>query len=202
MKTNLSISRRNFVSSALTGAAGITIVPRHVLGSPGHPAASDRITVGFIGAGNRANLLMDQLPAPGQIAALADCYLTRAEESAAKRKKTWDVYGDYRRILDRKDIDAVIIATTDHGRVLPAIHACQAGKDIYAEKPLTVYIAEGRALVNAARKYKRVVQVGTQQRSMEMDQIACRLVREGGLGKSTGTDRQLPVVGADTRPRG
>ncbi len=161
MKTNPSVSRRNFLSSALTGAAGITIIPRHVLGSPGHPAASDRITVGFIGAGNRANLLMDQLPAPGQIAALADCYLTRAEESAAKRKKTWDVYEDYRRILDRKDIDAVIIATTDHGRVLSAIHACQAGKDIYAEKPLTLYIAEGRALVNAARKYKRVVQVGT-----------------------------------------
>ncbi|MBS1871770.1 MAG: Gfo/Idh/MocA family oxidoreductase [Acidobacteria bacterium] len=179
MKTTPRQSRRQF----LTGAAGLTFIPRHVLGAPGVPAASDRITVGFIGAGNRANLLMDQLPAPGQIAAVADCYLTRAEEAAAKRKKTWDVYGDYRRILDRKDIDAVVVATTDHGRVIPSIHACQAGKDIYAEKPLTLYIAEGRALVEAARKYKRVVQVGTQQRSMEMCQIACKLVRDGGLGK-------------------
>lgn len=146
-------------------------------------AASDRIRVGVIGAGNRGNLLMDQLPPPGQIVALADCHLPRCEEAVAKRKTNWDVYQDYRRILDRKDIDAVIVATHDHGRVLPSIHACQAGKDVYAEKPLTVYIGEGRALVNAARKYGRVIQVGTQQRSMEMNQIACRLVREGGLGK-------------------
>ena len=151
---------------------------------------------------------MDQLPAPGQIVALADCYLTRAEESAAKRKKNWDVYGDYRRILDRKDIDAVIVATTDHGRVLPAIHACQAGKDIYAEKPLTVYIAEGRALVNAARKYKRVVQVGTQQRSMEMNQIACRLVRGRRPGQAsnwcrpstTRRRRRFPALPAEPVP--
>jgi predicted dehydrogenase len=126
---------------------------------------------------------MDQLPPPGQIAAVADCFLERAENAAAKRQKSWDVYQDYRKILDRKDIDAVIMATTDHGRVLPSIHACQAGKDVYAEKPLTVYIAEGRTLVKAARKYKRVFQVGSQQRSMEMNQMACRLVREGGLGK-------------------
>ena len=174
MKTD----RRSFLKTAAASIAAFpAIVPRTAFG------ASDRITVGVIGTGNRGNLLIDQLPPPGQIVALADCYLTRAEESAAKRKKAWDVYQDYRRILDRKDIDAVIIATTDHGRVLPCIHACQAGKDVYAEKPLTLYVGEGRALVNAVRKYKRVFQVGTQQRSMEMNQIACRLVREGGLGK-------------------
>jgi predicted dehydrogenase len=77
----------------------------------------------------------------------------------------------------------VIVATEDHARVIPCIHACQAGKDVYAEKPLTLYPGEGSVLVRAARKYKTVFQVGSQQRSMEMNQIACRLVRTGGLGK-------------------
>lgn len=168
-------ARRDVLKSA--AAAFPCWIPRSAFG------ANDRIVVGVIGAGNRGNLLMDQIPQPGQIAAVADCFLQRAEEAAARRRKSWDVYQDYRKILDRKDIDAVIVATTDHGRVLPSIHACQAGKDVYAEKPLTVYIAEGRALVNAARKYQRVFQVGSQQRSMEMNQMACRLVREGGLGR-------------------
>jgi predicted dehydrogenase len=173
-------SRRQFLQTA---AGSALILPRHVLGGSGAPAPSDRVIVGVIGTGNRGNLLIDQLPAPGQIAALSDCYLTRAEEARAKRKKDWAVYQDYRKILDRKDIDAVIIATTDHARAIPCIHACQAGKDVYAEKPLTLYIAEGRAIVKAARQYKRVFQVGTQQRSMEMNQISCALVRNGGLGK-------------------
>ena len=176
----MSSTRRQFLTTA---AGSALILPRHVLGGAGGPAPSDRITIGVIGTGNRGNLLIDQLPGPGQIAALSDCYLARAEEAAAKRKKDWAIYQDYRRILDRKDIDAVVIATTDHGRAIPCIHACQAGKDVYAEKPLTLYIAEGRAIVNAARKYKRVFQVGTQQRSMEMNQISCALVRRGGLGK-------------------
>jgi len=151
--------------------------------TPNILGANDRITVGVIGVGFRANLLIDQLPKPGQIVALCDCNLALAEEAVAKRKTNWDVYIDYRRILDRKDIDAVIIATADFQRVIPCIRACQAGKDVYAEKPLTLYPGEGTALVNAARKYKTVFQVGTQQRSMEMDQIACKLVRTGGLGK-------------------
>jgi predicted dehydrogenase len=173
-------SRRRFLHLA---AGAPVLAPRRVLGGQGRPAPSDCITIGVIGVGNRGNLLIDQLPPPGQIAALADCYLARCEEAAARRNRKWDLYQDYRRILDRKDIDAVIIATTDHGRALPCIHACQAGKDVYAEKPLTLYIAEGRAIVDAARRYKRVFQVGTQQRSMEMNQISCALVRNGGLGK-------------------
>ncbi|MGA7412912.1 MAG: Gfo/Idh/MocA family oxidoreductase, partial [Bryobacteraceae bacterium] len=151
--------------------------------TPGMRGANDRITVGVIGVGFRANLLIDQLPKPGQIVALSDCFLTRAEEAVAKRGAKWDVYQDYRRILDRKDVDAVIIVTQDFDRVIPCIYACQAGKDVYAEKPLTLYPGEGIALVKAARKYNTVFQVGTQQRSMEMDQIACKLVRTGGLGK-------------------
>lgn len=161
--------RRAFLASL---AAGARIV-----------GANDRIRVGVIGAGNRANLLMDQLPETGEIVAVADCFGKRAEESAARRKARWEVYTDYRRILERKDIDGVIIATHDHGRALPCIHACQAGKDVYAEKPLTLYLAEGRALVKAARRYNRVFQVGSQQRSMAMNKLACEFVRTGGIGK-------------------
>ena len=186
MKRPTGASRRDFLkNSALAGgvvSAFPYIIPRHVLASTGHPGANDRINVGVIGVGFRANLLIDQLPKPGQIVALSDCLLSRAEEAVAKRKTTWDVYQDYRRILDRKDIDAVIVATQDFDRVIPSIRACQAGKDVYAEKPLTLYPGEGRVLVKAARKYKTVFQVGTQQRSMEMDQMACKLVRTGGLG--------------------
>lgn len=179
-------TRRQLVKRTLgvfTASAFPAIVPSHVFGAPGRPGANDRIAIGVIGVGNRGNLLIDQLPEPGHILALADCYLQRCEEAAAKRKTNWDVCQDYRRLLDRKDIDAVIVATTDHGRVLPCVHACQAGKDIYAEKPLTLHIGEGRVLVRAVQKYGRVFQVGSQQRSMEMNQMACRLVREGGLGK-------------------
>jgi len=85
--------------------------------------------------------------------------------------------------LARTDIDAVVVGTLEFQRVLPCIHACMAGKDVYAEKPLTLYIQEGRALVNAVRHYNRVLQVGTQQRSMTMNRVACELVRNGGLGK-------------------
>jgi len=173
------ISRRRFLArtTLAAGAAIPAFIPSRVLG------ANDRIQVGIIGVGGRANLLIDQLPQPGQIVALADCCLSRCEEAAGRRSKDWDIYQDYRRILDRKDIDAVIVATEDHARVIPCIHACQAGKDVYAEKPLTLYPGEGSVLVRAARKYKTVFQVGSQQRSMEMNQIACKLVRTGGLGK-------------------
>jgi predicted dehydrogenase len=145
--------------------------------------AADRIRIGVIGTGNRSNLLMDQLPEEAEIVAVADCFLTRARQSAAKRQAKWDVYQDYRRILDRKDIDGVIVGTGDFQRVIPCIHACQAGKDVYAEKPLTLYVAEGRALVNAARRYNRIFQVGSQQRSMAMNRVACDFVRTGGLGR-------------------
>ncbi|MBN2024542.1 MAG: Gfo/Idh/MocA family oxidoreductase [Pirellulales bacterium] len=177
-------TRREFLKrSAALGAAVPMFLPRAVLGGEGEPGANERIAVGFIGAGGRAGQLMDQLPAPGQIVAVADCFLPRAEAAAAAHGGTWAVYQDYRKILDRKDIDAVVVPTTDHARALICVHACQAGKDIYAEKPLTLTIGEGRALVREARKYNRVFQVGSQQRSMEVNRFACELVRSGGIGK-------------------
>jgi len=148
-----------------------------------NPSPNERITVGAIGVGGRATLLLQQLPETAQIVALSDCNLPRAEAFKAKAKGDWPVYQDYRKLLERKDIDAVIVATGDFQRVVPCIHACQAGKDIYAEKPLTLYIQEGRALVDAVRKHNRIFQVGTQQRSMAMNRVACELVRSGRLGK-------------------
>jgi predicted dehydrogenase len=151
---------------------------------PARPiGANDRIRVGVIGVGGRGTLLVDQLPEGGEIVALADCNLPRAEACRAERKASWDVVADYRRLLDRPDIDAVIVATGDFQRVLPCIHACQAGKDIYAEKPLSLSIGEGRALVDAVRRHERVLQVGTQQRSMAINRAACGLIRTGGLGR-------------------
>src|SRR5689334_18448372 len=110
-------SRRQLLKDAALGAAAITafpsIIPSSALAAKGRPGPNDRIIVGVIGLGGRANLLVDQLPKPGQVVAVSDCFLSRAEDAAAKRKKDWDVYQDYRKILDRQDIDAVIVATQD-----------------------------------------------------------------------------------------
>jgi predicted dehydrogenase len=139
--------------------------------------------VGVIGVGNRSGLLIDQLPEEAEVVSVADCFVERCRQAREKRGAKWRIHADYRRLLDEKDVDGVIVGTTDHARVLCSIHACQAGKDVYAEKPLTLYVAEGRALVRAVRKYGRVLQVGSQQRSMAMNQAACEFVRRGGLGK-------------------
>jgi predicted dehydrogenase len=180
------ISRRTALKQA-AGAAGAIglpmILPSGVLAAEGRAGANDRIIIGFIGTGNRAKQLMDQVPAPGHIVSVADCYLKRAQDAVHEKKTDWKIYQDYREMLDKEKLDAVMIPTPEHVRPLIAIHACQAGKDVYAEKPLTAYIGEGRVLVNAARKYKRVFQVGSQQRTMEMNRFACDFVRDGGLGK-------------------
>jgi predicted dehydrogenase len=171
------MSQPAFTRRAFAAAAAPLFLPRRVFG------ANDRIRVGVIGAGNRSGLLMDQLPPGAEIVAIADCYPKRADAAVSKRKANWRIFHDHRALLEMKEIDGVIVGTADHQRVFCSIHACQAGKDVYAEKPLTLYIAEGRALVTAARRYNRVFQVGSQQRSMAMNQVACEFVRSGGLGK-------------------
>lgn len=153
------------------------------LGRAGQTAPSNRVRLGIIGTGNRGNLLIDQLPPGSEIVTASDCNMRRAEESAAKRKAAWELHQDFRRLLDRKDIDGVIVSTGDHQRVRIFILVCQAGKDVYAEKPLTLYVTEGRALVKAVARYSRVFQVGSQQRSMAMNRVACAFVRNGGLGR-------------------
>jgi predicted dehydrogenase len=103
----------------------------------------------------------------------------------AKTEKYPDTYQDYRRVLDRNDIDGVIIATPDHWHALLTIHTCQAWKDAYVEKPVSTTVVEGRAMVNAARRFGRIVQVGTQQRSLELFKDAVGIVQSGKLGQIT-----------------
>ncbi|MBN1853309.1 MAG: Gfo/Idh/MocA family oxidoreductase [Pirellulales bacterium] len=180
-------TRRRFLkqssSLAATALAMPYYVPAKVLGGTNGPGANDKIGIGFIGVGGRARQLIDHLPAEGQILAICDVYLQRAHETNQLKNAHWPIYQDYRKMLDEEKLDAVVVATPDHGRVLPCIRACQAGLDIYAEKPLTLTISEGRVLVNAVRKYNRVFQVGSQQRTMEMNRFACELVRSGGIGR-------------------
>ncbi len=177
------ITRRRAIAWTALGIGAPLFIPRSVLGGNGQPGANERVGVGAIGVGGRATLLLEQLPEDGQLVALCDCNRPRAEVFKKNKQGSWPIHEDYRELLDRKDIDAVIVGTGEFQRVLPCIHACQAGKDVYAEKPLTLYIHEGRVLVDAVRKHGRVFQVGSQQRSMEMNRVACEFVRNGGLGK-------------------
>ncbi|MCA9101741.1 MAG: Gfo/Idh/MocA family oxidoreductase [Planctomycetales bacterium] len=180
-------SRRTFLRHTAAGAALVavpTFVPARILGrEAGAAPASETILVGVIGTGGRARQLMDQLPETARIVAIADCYEKRMAETLAEKGTDWRTYRDYRRMFDAEQLDAVVIATPDHGRSLPCIRACQAGLDVYAEKPLTAYIREGRAVVDAARRHGTVFQVGTQQRTMEINDYCCHLVRSGGIGE-------------------
>jgi predicted dehydrogenase len=197
-------NRRQFLGAGATalaaGAIGAPLIVSHSnKPARGQTSANERIRVGAIGVGGRAALLLEQLPESAEIVALCDCNLPRAEAFKAKKNGAWPVYQDYRKLLDRKDIDAVIVATGEFQRVLPCIHACQAGKDIYAEKPLTLYISEGRTLVDAVRRYNRIFQVGIQQRSMAMNRVACELIKSGGLGKVLEV-RAINYTGAEASP--
>lgn len=178
-------SRRSFLKTSAAAGSAISaplFVRAEVLGRNGGTAASEEIRVGVIGTGNRARQLMGQLPAPGKLVAIADCYVQKMVDAQKQLGAEYPQYTDYREMFDREQLDAVIVGTPDHGRSLPCIRACQAGLDVYAEKPLTVYIQEGRAVVDAARRNKRVFQVGTQQRTMELNRFCCEFVRQGGLG--------------------
>jgi len=187
MASSQRISRRCFLAqSGVAAAAGVAapyFVPQSALAAPGRPGANDRVILGFIGTGGRARQLMDHVPADGRIVAISDCYRQRYIDTLKEKQTNWNTYQYYQKMLDAENLDAVVVATPDHARVLPCIRACQAGLDVYAEKPLTLTIAEGRVLVNAVRKYRRVFQVGSQQRTMDMNRFACELVRTGGIGK-------------------
>jgi predicted dehydrogenase len=150
------------------------------------PAASDQFVVGFIGVGNRANAcLIPQFKFnPGfRIAALCDVYKPNLDEAAGRVGGSVDTYADYRRILDRKDIDVVVIATPDHWHCPMLIDACQAGKDVYLEKPVSNDVDMCLKGIAAVRKHNRVVQVGLMQRSSLPFLEAYKQVQSGILGK-------------------
>jgi len=184
-----AFTRREFLKKAAQGAAAASFLPSIVsaraLGAEDKVAASERLTMGFIGIGGMGNGHLGSFLGRPQVDVVAVCdvygpHLKQAKERAGGRAVA---YTDFRDLLDRKDIDAVLIATPDHWHALIAIAACQAGKDVYCEKPLTLTIAEGRALVNAVRRYGRVFQTGSQQRSDDEFRFACELVRSGRIGK-------------------
>lgn len=140
--------RMSTATAAVSAFAAPTFVPRSVLAEKDRPGANDRVTVGCVSAGHRARLLMEQLPEAAMLVAIADCNLPQALRFKKEKEADWAIYGSHYPLLDRQDIDAVIIAGQEYQRVLPCIHAVQAGKDVYAEKPLTLYIQEGRTLVS------------------------------------------------------
>jgi predicted dehydrogenase len=200
----VTLHRRDFLRAAGLGAAAAVTVPGLRAWADAPP--SERIRLGFIGVKNQgtANLkAFLKLPA-AQVVALCDVdtkVLAAAKGLVEKEGKGSPVqtFGDYRKLLDSKDVDAVVVVTPDHWHAIPTIHACMAGKDVYCEKPLSLTVAEGQAMVKAARKYNRVVQTGSQQRSEYKGyfRIAAELVRGGKLGALKGITVGIPKVNWD-----
>ena len=170
------MKRRTFLGSSALAAA-----PAKGAAVP----ASDRVGVGVIGCGGmgRMDLQDFQRQADVEIRAVCDVFRPNAEAAAKLAGGAPAIYADYRRVLERKDIDAVVVATPDHWHPLIMVQACEAGKDVYVEKPISHNVREGRLMVEAARRHRRVVQVGIQQRSGAHFQRAAQAVRDGAIGK-------------------
>ncbi len=204
-----TISRRDFLGTSAAVGAGLalpTIVPSSVFGAA---APSERITLGCIGVGRMGTDDLKEALGFKQVQVVAVCDLDSrraalaqklVESTYAKRSPGGDhkgcaVYGDFRELAARRDIDAVQIAVPDHWHTLPALEAARAGKDIFLQKPLTLTIHEGRILSDTVRRYNRIFQVGSQQRSSKEWRTACELVRNGRVGKL-----QQIIVGFGTDP--
>ena len=187
-------NRRAFLRTTATAVTVFSVpqaIPATVLGSPGRPGANDRIHVGLIGSGSRSIGLTKESPPDLRLVAVADCDLRQIAKYMATMREVKDSvvaekcsqYQDYRQMLSKEKLDGVFIATPTHVRILACILAMQAGLDVYAEKPLTLTIEEGQQLVRAERKYKTVFQVGTQQRSVPINNFGSDLVQGGAIGK-------------------
>ncbi len=175
-------NRRDFIKQTIATGVALAGANAKILG------ANDRIRVGAIGLGRQGRGVMNGFikNQDVQIVGLCDVYEPQIAKAISDAKlEGVQTYKDFRQVLDRKDLDAVIVATPDHWHALNTVMACQAGKDVYVEKPTSVTIDEGRKMVQAARKYNRVVQVGTQQRSGDHYQKAIEVVRNGQIGKVT-----------------
>jgi predicted dehydrogenase len=175
------LTRRDFAKTAAT--AGLTTAFSY---SRIH-GANDRIRLGFIALGNRGDQVLDGFLAHKdcEVISICDIYQPYLDFAAKKIGASPKQFKDYRKLLELKDVDAVVINTPDHWHALQTIHACQAGKDVYVEKPLSLCVAEGRKMVDAARKYKRITQVGLHRRSSAFCREAAEIVRSGQLGKIT-----------------
>ena len=195
-----TVSRRDFVGTSAKALTAFLILPRFVLGGKKpdgsmYLAPSDMINLGFIGTGKQGRGLTGAFLKTGQtrIVALSEVYKDKAALTMSNIREYYSqlpaaklneiaVYNDFRELLSRKDIDAVVIATPDHWHAAMAVRAAAAGKDIYCEKPLALTVKEGRAMVNATRKYNRVFQTGSMQRSWPEFRLAAELIRNGYIG--------------------
>lgn len=183
---SMKLTRRRFVLSASAGIAGAPAIQT----SRGGPlGANDRVICASIGSGGmgRSNLKDFLRSKEVRVAAICDVWDHNRELAIEMTTEQTGGkafgYSDFRRVLDLKEVDAIIVATPDHWHALPTVMACEAGKDVYVEKPLALTISEGRKMVEAARHNGRIVQMGTQQRSGRHFQEAVQLVRDGVIGK-------------------
>jgi len=195
MPSRKSVSRRQFVKGAAALAVGgPTIISARALGLAQQTPPSERLALGFIGIGKQASGHLGALSGlvKTQVVAVCDVHTGRRERAKnsteekykrLERPATVAQYVDYHELLDRKDIDAVVIGVPDHWHTAIAMDAAKAGKDIYCEKPLTLTIHEAKTIVETIRKYNRVFQTGSQQRSEGPFRQACEYVRNGRLGK-------------------
>jgi predicted dehydrogenase len=169
------MTRRNAIHLTALAAASY----KRLLG------ANDRVQVGFIGfgliGGQHVHDFRNQPDV--DLAAMCDVYQPRLEQGVAACGQKARPYSDFRKLIDDKDLQAVVVCTPDHWHALMTMMACAAGKDVYVEKPLTLFVREGRWMINAARRYGRVVQVGTQQRSGRHYQHARQLLEAGHIGQ-------------------
>jgi len=193
MPARTGVTRRRLIASAV---AAPTIIAASALGRAQAPAPSDRLCVGFIGVGKQGRGHVENLAGRKGVQVVAVCDVdTNRREDAVRRvdRKYAELerknaggcasYVDYRELLARRDVDAVLISTPDHWHAAQAIDACKAGKDVYCEKPLTLTIREAQRLIEAVRKYDRVFQVGSQQRSSAEFRKAVEYVRNGRIGQ-------------------
>jgi predicted dehydrogenase len=179
------ISRRRFLAGAAAGIALPAIAREGALGTQDSPSASDRIQVGFIGVGGMGSGHLGRYAQSREHPTVAVCDVDESKRAQAAKRvgAQCGQHRDYRELLDRKDVDAVVIAVPDHWHARIAIHACEAGKDVYCEKPLSLTVEQGKKMVSAARRHGRVFQTGSQQRSSEEFRRACELVQSGRIGK-------------------
>ena len=184
MSQRTGLSRRAFLKRSAQAATAAIAAPCFVPASAF--GANEKVQLGFIGEGSRACYLTHCTPKNGfAVVAFSDLHDTRMENAKACYNKDGATYKNYRDMLASDDVDAVVIATPEHWHALPTIDACKAGKDVYVEKPLALTIAEGRAMVNAARENSRIVQMGSQQRSRDVCMQGCQAVLDGAVGKVT-----------------
>jgi predicted dehydrogenase len=188
MSRTRHISRRDFIRQiTATGTAGITVpyfIPAGVLGREGKPGANDKIGVGLIGCGGmgRSNLKACAGRPDVVVTGACDVWKSRRDAVVAEYQGTAKPYHDYREMVQAKDIDAVIVATPPHWHCRIAVDACEAGKDLYVQKPMTIHVGESLALRNAVRRHQRICQIGTQIHAGENYRRVVEYVRSGKLG--------------------